>query len=77
MIVQRMKKEEKDNFSIAQKYYSVLFSVNGIKVTERETQLISFMAVNGSISYKHVKDDFCFDFTTIITLINIMVIVLT
>jgi hypothetical protein len=73
MIVQRMKKEEKDNFSIAQKYYSVLFSVNGIKVTERETQLISFMAVNGSISYKHVKDDFCKEFNTTNATINNMV----
>lgn len=73
MIIQRIKKEENTNFSIAQKYYSVLFSVNGINVTERETQLVSFMAINGSISYKHVKDDFCKEFKTTSATINNMV----
>ena len=70
MIVQRIKKQEKDNFLIAKKYYSVLFSVNGINVTEREIQLVSFIAVNGSISYKHVKEDFCKEFKTSSATIN-------
>lgn len=70
MIVQRIKKQEKDNFQIAKKYYSVLFSVNGINVTEREIQLVSFIAVNGSISYKHVKEDFCKEFKTSSATIN-------
>lgn len=73
MIVQRIKKKEKDSFQIALKYYSVLFSVNGINVTEREIQLVSFIAVNGSISYKHVKEEFCKEFNTSNATINNMV----
>jgi hypothetical protein len=73
MIVQRMKRQEKDSFSIAKKYYSLLFDVNNINVTEREIQLISFMAINGSISYKHVKEEFCKEFKTTNATINNMV----
>ncbi len=73
MIVQRMKRQEKDSFSIAKKYYSLLFDVNNVNVTEREVQLVSFMAINGSISYKHVKEEFCKEFTTTNATINNMV----
>lgn len=73
MIVQRLKKGEKDSFSIAKKYYSLLFDVNNVNVTEREIQLVSFMAINGSISYKHVKEEFCKEFNTSNATINNMV----
>jgi hypothetical protein len=73
MIIQKLKRVEKDNFHIAQKYYSILFSVNSVNVTEREIQLVSFMAVNGSISYKHVKEEFCKEFNTSTATINNMV----
>ncbi len=73
MIVQRMKRQEKDSFSIAKKYYSLLFDVNNVNVTEREIQLVSFMAINGSISYKHVKEEFCKEFKTTTATINNMV----
>lgn len=73
MIVQRIKRQEKDNFQIALKYYSILFSVNGINVTEREIQLVSFIAVNGSISYKHNKEEFCKQYNTSAATINNMV----
>jgi hypothetical protein len=68
-----MKRQEKDSFSIAKKYYSLLFDVNNVNVTEREVQLVSFMAINGSISYKHVKEEFCKEFTTTNATINNMV----
>ena len=73
MIVQRFKRKEKDVFNTALKYYSILFSINGINVTEREIQLVSFIAVNGSISYKHVKDEFCKEFNTSNATINNLV----
>jgi hypothetical protein len=49
MIVQRFKRKERDRFSSIKKYYSILFSINDINVTEREIQLVSFIALNGSI----------------------------
>lgn len=73
MLTQRLKRKEKNDFLLSKKYYSILFSVNDIKVTEREIQLVSFIAVYGSISYKHVKDDFCKEFKTSSATINNMV----
>lgn len=73
MIVQRIEKKEKDKFFIAKKYYTLLFNVNDINVTEREVQLVSFMAINGSISYRHVKEEFCKEFNSTSATINNMV----
>jgi hypothetical protein len=73
MIVQRFKRKERDKFSSVKKYYSILFSINEINVTEREIQLVSFIALNGSISYKHVKEEFCKEFNTSNATINNLV----
>lgn len=70
MIVQKIKRKEKD---VAKKYYSVMFAVNDINVTERELQLVSYIAVNGSISYKHNKEEFCKQYNTSSATINNMV----
>jgi hypothetical protein len=73
MIVQKIKRQEPTTFDVAYKYYAVLFAINGMSLTEREIQLIAFIGVNGSISYKHVKEEFCNKFNTSIATINNMV----
>lgn len=59
LVVQRINRVEKDLFVIAEKYYYLLSVINNLKLTERETQLIAFTAIKGSISYKHLREEFC------------------
>jgi hypothetical protein len=73
MIVQKIKRQEPSTFDVAYKYYAVLFAINNIGLTDKEIQLIAFMGVNGSISYKHVKEEFCLKHKTSIATINNMV----
>lgn len=60
MLVQKLKKEIKDGeLELAQKYYSILSVINGLRLTEREIQLIAFTAVKGNITYANVREEFC------------------
>ena len=59
MIVQSLKKVIDTDIQLAEKYYSVLFTINNIHLTEREIQLIAFTAVKGNISYANVREEFC------------------
>jgi DNA-binding MarR family transcriptional regulator len=72
-ILQRMKKEEKDLFSIAERYYSILSAVNGLTLTPREIQLIAFTAVKGNISYANNRKEFCEKHDTTSATINNLV----
>ena len=58
-ILQRLRKEEKDSFQLAEKYYSLLSAVNNLKLTKREIQLIAFAAIKGNISYANIRKEFC------------------
>jgi hypothetical protein len=40
-ILQRLKKEEKDSFQLAEKYYSLLSAINDLKLTQREIPTIN------------------------------------
>lgn len=59
MILQRLKKEEIDEYGIAEKYYSILSAINNLHLTEREIQLVAFTAVKGNITYGNVREEFC------------------
>jgi len=59
MIVQRLKKNISTDMELAILYYSVLSSINTLKLTEREIQLISFTAIKGNITYANVREEFC------------------
>jgi hypothetical protein len=59
MIVQSLKKVVDTDIQLAEKYYSVLFTINNIHLTEREIQLIAFTAVKGNITYANVREEFC------------------
>lgn len=58
-IIQRIRKSEKDSMEVAKRYYSLLSSINDLKLTEREIQLIAFTAIRGNISYSSNREEFC------------------
>lgn len=70
MITQKLKKGIKDDFELAQKYYSILSDVNGLRLTEREIQLVAFTAIKGNISNGNVRDEFCSKYNTSSPTIN-------
>ena len=59
MIVQSLKKVIDTDIQLAEKYYSILFTVNNLHLTEREIQLIAFTAIKGNITYANVREEFC------------------
>ena len=69
-IIQKMKKQEVDMFSLAEKYYSILSAVNNLKLTQREIQLIAFAAIKGNISYANIRQEFCTKYNTTSPTIN-------
>ncbi len=59
VILQKLRKVEDSAVSKAERYYSILSAVNGLKLTHRELQLIAFTAVKGNISYANIRKEFC------------------
>jgi hypothetical protein len=57
--LQKLKKEEKNDYLLAERYYTILSGVNNLKLTQRELQLIAFVAIRGNISYANNRKDFC------------------
>jgi len=73
MIVQRLKKELQNDIDLSGKYYSVLSALNDLQLTEREVQLMSFIAVSGSISVPSNREKFCQVYDTTGATVNNMV----
>jgi DNA-binding MarR family transcriptional regulator len=73
MIVQRLKKELDNDTSVSYRYYSVLSALNDLELTEREVQLMSFIAVSGSISIPSNREKFCSTYQTTGATVNNMV----
>lgn len=59
IVIQKLKRKEIDQFSLAEKYYSVLSAVNNLHLTTREIQLVAFTAIKGNISYANIREEFC------------------
>lgn len=59
MIVQTLKKVIDTDIQLAEKYYSILFTINNLHLTEREIQLTAFTAIKGNITYANVREEFC------------------
>ena len=70
MIVQRFKCSVEDDYILAEKYYSILSSINNLKLTQREIQLVSFTAIRGNMSYANIREDFCKKYGTTSPTIN-------
>lgn len=73
MTFQKLEKAVQDNFILAQKYYSILSSLNNLNLTEREIQLIAFAAIRGSVSFATVREDFCNRYNSSFPTINNMI----
>jgi DNA-binding MarR family transcriptional regulator len=73
IITQRLKKVYKENFLLAEKYYGVLSVLNSLNLTERELQLMAFIATKGSVSIDENRKEFCKEFSTTAATINNMV----
>lgn len=56
--IQKIKVSETELLKIAYRYYSLLSAISDVKLTEREIQLVSFLAVKGNISYSSYRDEF-------------------
>ena len=69
-LVQRMKTQEIDNYSIAEKYYNILSAVNNMHLTEREIQLVAFTAIKGNMTFANHREEFCKKYSTTSPTIN-------
>ena len=70
IIIQKLKKDIKDSFFMAEMYYTVLSGVNSLHLTPREIQLVAFTAVKGNISYSNIRKEFCNKYNTTSPTIN-------
>jgi hypothetical protein len=59
IIVQKFLRKVEDDYSMAEKYYSLLSTINDLNLTTREIQLVAFTAIHGNISYSNIREDFC------------------
>jgi hypothetical protein len=69
-IVQKLKASSIDVYASAEKYYSLLSTLNGLKLTEREIQLVAFTAIKGNISYANIREEFCVKYKSSAPTIN-------
>jgi hypothetical protein len=67
---QKIKKEFTTPLELAQKYYSILLTLNNIPFTKRQLQVLSYTAIRGTISSSSAKDDFIKTFGSSIDSIN-------
>lgn len=59
IVKQTLRKVNVDSLKLAEKYYSLLSTVNNLKLTDREIQLLAFTAIKGNISYANIREEFC------------------
>ncbi len=72
-IVQRLLIKVDDEYTLAERYYSLLSTINNLKLTQREVQLVAFTAIRGNISYSTIREDFCKKFNSTSPTINNMI----
>ena len=63
MIVQRLKVPVSGVYAVAEKYYSILSAINSLQLTQRDIQLMAFVAVKGGMDFS-VKEEFCREYDT-------------
>jgi len=69
VIVQTLKTTG-DALEMAEKYYGILSTLNSIRLTQREIQLVAFTAIRGSMSYANVRNEFCKKYNSTTPTIN-------
>jgi hypothetical protein len=73
VIIQSLLRKVIDEYSMAETYYSLLSTVNNLRLTTREIQLIAFTAIHGNISYSSIREEFCNKFNSTSPTINNMI----
>jgi hypothetical protein len=73
MIIQTLFRKVNDEYEMAERYYSLLSTINNLKLTQRELQLVAFTAIRGNISYSTIREDFCTKYNTSSATINNMI----
>lgn len=73
MSPQKLHFKLENEIELANRYYTILVSLNKIPVTAREIQLVSFTSVKGNISYKAHREEFCEIYKTSMATINNMI----
>lgn len=71
--LQKIKAYGENKYATAEKYFAVISALNSLKLTEREVQLVAFTAINGTISYAPMREDFCKRHNTTNPTINNMI----
>lgn len=71
MIVQRLKKTFYGDFQIAQRYYGLVSALNDINLTQKEIELMSFIALSGKEKFDRME--FCSSYNTTRATVNNMV----
>lgn len=72
-IVQKWKRNETQVWDVAYKYYALLSVVNGLNLTPRKLQLVTFTALKGNISYSTYRKEFIETYQTSSATINNMI----
>lgn len=73
VIIQKIKKGYEDNLAVAIKYFSIISTLNDLKLPKRQIELLAFIACKGSISFGGKKDEFISTFGSSIASIGNMV----
>ena len=69
MIVQKLKSTLDTSFHMAERYYTIISALNELCLTQRELQVLSFIATN-DMSVKDMKTSFCKEFSTTVATVN-------
>lgn len=70
VVLQKIKKQFSDEYSIAKVYFSLLSDVNSLSLTTREIELMAFTATKGTISYAVMREEFVKQCNTSLATIN-------
>lgn len=73
MIVQRLKKLIPQDVSVAERYFAIISAFNQLGLTDREIQLMGFVATSGSITVPSNRLTFCDTYKTTSATVNNMV----
>ena len=71
--LQKLRSVSQDKIKKAERYYSLISSLNDLRMTERELQLVAYTAIRGNMSYATIREDFCRAYKTSSPTINNMI----
>lgn len=76
-VTQIIKKEAQTEMDKAYKYYAIISIINSLSFSERELQLLAFVAIKKHISYKEYKKEFCSQYNSSLPTVYNMISKLT